>query len=95
MLGAFSSTITKESKKKAWTQIIECVNQVKPLNPPRLKDDVKKKWNNVSGDAKKAIDKHKAAISGTGTWVIKLSNITYISSSIAICNYYMEKVLHF
>lgn len=66
-----SSTITKQAKQKAWEEVVAVISRECPIDPEgngthRELKDVRKKWQNILAEAKKAISRNKEYLNGTG-----------------------------
>ncbi|XP_074660508.1 nuclear apoptosis-inducing factor 1-like [Tubulanus polymorphus] len=62
--GAFSNTITAKRKREIWEEICSKVNAIGVAR--RTVDEIKKKWKNIKGEAKKKFVKQNNLISKTG-----------------------------
>ncbi|KAK4045759.1 hypothetical protein OUZ56_033683 [Daphnia magna] len=65
IFGAQSSTVTNKSKQQHWDEIVATINQQFPSQHPRDREETKKKWNNLSSDARKNLKKHKNSVEQT------------------------------
>ena len=70
IIGAFSSTNTKQDKYKAWDEIHRNIVLDCPTGDPKTVAQVKKKWENLVKDAKVEIAKYNAAVRGTGIFLV-------------------------
>ncbi|KAK4017497.1 hypothetical protein OUZ56_032910 [Daphnia magna] len=66
IFGAQSSTVTNKSKQQHWDEIVATINQQFPSKHPRDREETKKKWNNLSSDARKNLKEHKNSVEQTG-----------------------------
>jgi len=64
--GAYSSTVTKKSKKQAWEEVVAAVSSECPHATPKTLKDARKKWSNTLCEVRKAIGLYKKSIRGTG-----------------------------
>lgn len=75
--GPLSSTVTKQAKLKAWEEVVAAIRRECPLDPEgngsqkELKD-VRKKWQNLLAEAKRAISRNKEYLSGSGKTNIEI-----------------------
>nr|CAH0102725.1 unnamed protein product [Daphnia galeata] len=66
ILGALQPGITKEHKKRAWTEIVEALEQACPDEPIHDVKDTKKKFGNIKAIANAKIAEYKRSLTETG-----------------------------
>nr|CAH0108004.1 unnamed protein product [Daphnia galeata] len=66
ILGALKPGITKEHKKRAWTEIVEALEQACPDEPIHDVKDTKKKFGNIKAIANAKIAEYKRSLTETG-----------------------------
>ena len=73
--GAKSNTVTNKIKQQHWGEIVATINQQFPSQHPRDREETKKKWNNLSSDARKNLKEHKNSVEQTGIILFHLCAI--------------------
>ena len=76
--GAYSSTVTKKSKKQAWEEVVAAVSSECPHATPKTLKDARKKWSNTLCEVRKAIGLYKKSIRGTGVKICTCSVVHLI-----------------
>ncbi|KAK4007632.1 hypothetical protein OUZ56_012786 [Daphnia magna] len=64
--GMLSATITKDTKKAAWSSIEAILNVECPDGEKKDVGPIKKKWNNLIRETRAELAKYNSSIRGTG-----------------------------
>ena len=66
ILGTFSSVVTVKGKQLAWEWVQRQLTIAHPEDAEKTVTQVKKKWENLMGEARKETGKYLEALRGTG-----------------------------
>ena len=60
----FSSSATKQAKRRAWKEIHEAILSECPLDKPKDMAELRKKWHNLLANTKKAMSLYNSSLKG-------------------------------
>lgn len=60
----FSTSASKQAKRRAWKEIHEAILSECPLDKPKDMAELRKKWHNLLANTKKAISLYNSSLKG-------------------------------